>query len=133
MSSRDHDRPATTPAPRAGVVHLAVAGAREMLLDEPQACPTFPGLLLDGLAVGPDGQHYLTLTVHPPNNKPTFRLYVGPDPDTIARRGLILVAALRSHGGDLATPETGIGVLAWLAACWTEAAAEIDQAAARGA
>lgn len=112
----------------ADVTHFAVPGSQEMLLDEPQPCPAYPGLTLDGLAVAPDGQHhFLVVTVRPPT-KPTIRLYLGPDPELIARHGLILVAALRTHGGHLAGVELGIGILTWLAACWTEAAAEIDDA-----
>lgn len=110
-------------------VHFAVPGTRELLLDEPQACPAFPGLTFDGLAIVPDGQrHYLAVTIRPPN-KPMLRVHLGPDPETIARHGLILVAALRSHGGDLAAPEVGASILAWLAVCWTEAAAELGHAA----
>lgn len=99
-----------------------------MLFDEPQPCPAFPSLTLDGLAVAPDGRrHFLVLTVRPPT-KPAFRVHVGPDPELVARRGLILVAALRTHGGRLAEPELGVAILAWLAVCWTEMAHEIDEA-----
>lgn len=109
--------------------HLAVPGSRAMWLDEPQACPVYPGITLDGLAVAPDGQrHYLVLTVRP-RSKPPFHLHVGPDQAALARTGLILVAALRTYGGDLTTPEAGVAILAWIAACWTETAAELDAAA----
>lgn len=47
----------------AGRPHFAVPGAREMLLEEPQACPAFPDLTFDGLALAPDGgRHYLVAT-----------------------------------------------------------------------
>lgn len=79
------------------VAHFAVPGAGEMFLDEPQSCPAFPGLTFDGLAVAPDGRrHYLMVTIRPPG-KPAVRAHLGPDPDTVAQHGLILVAALRSH------------------------------------
>lgn len=108
--------------------HLAVPGSRVMWLDEPQACPVYPGITLDGLAVALDGQrHYLVLTVRP-RSKPPFHLHVGPDQPALARTGLILVAALRTYGGDLSTAEAGIAVLAWISACWTETAAELDAA-----
>lgn len=114
------------------ITHLAVSGSREMLLDEPQSCPAYPGMTLDGLAVAPDGvQHFLVVTVRPPT-KATFRMYIGPDPQRVARRGLIVVAGLRSHGGLLAEPALGISVLTWLAACWSEAATEIDRAVQAG-
>lgn len=107
--------------------HLAVPGSRVMWLDEPQACPVYPGITLEGLAVAPDGQrHYLVLTVQP-RSKPAFHLHVGPD-QALARTGLIVVATLRTYGGDLATPEAGVAVLAWMADCWTETAAELDAA-----
>ena len=112
-------------------VHFAVPAAREMLLDEPQTCPAFPGLTFDGLAVAPDGRrHYLVISIRPPR-KPTVRMHLGPDPETIARHGLILVAALRTHGDHLAGLEVGAGVLAWLATCWTETAAELNHATVR--
>ena len=108
---------------------LAVLGARVMWLDEAQPCPTYPGVTLDGLAVAPDGQrHYLVLTVRP-RSKPPFLLHVGPDPDAVGRIGLIIAAALQTYGGDLADPIAGAAVLGWLAACWTEAASELDAAA----
>jgi hypothetical protein len=106
--------------------HLAVPGSRVMWLDEPQACPVYPGITLDGLAVAPDGQrHYLVLTVRP-RSKPPFHLHIGPDQAALARTGLILVAALRTYGGDLSTAEAGVAVLAWISDCWTETAAELD-------
>lgn len=37
----------------------------------------------------------------------TFRMYIGPDPQKVARRGLIVVAGLRTHGGPLAEPALG--------------------------
>ena len=90
--------------------HLAEPGARELLLDTPEACPAYPGLTLDGIAVTADGQRrYLVVTV--------------------ARRGLIIAAAFRTYPGDLGSLETGAGILAWLAACWTEAEDEIDGSA----
>ena len=88
----------------------------------------YPGITLDGLAVAPDGQrHYVVLTVRP-RSKPPFHLHVGPDQAALARTGPILVAALRTYGGDLATAEAGVAVLAWISACWTETAAELDAA-----
>lgn len=109
--------------------HLAVSGPRVMWLDEPQSCPVYPGISLAGLAVAPDGQrHYLVLTVRP-RSKPPFHLHVGPDQAALARTGLILVAALRTCGDDLTTPEAGVAVLTWIADCWTETAAELDAAA----
>lgn len=108
---------------------LAVPGARVMWLDKVQPGPTYPGLTLDGLAVAPDGQrHYLVLTARL-RSKPPFLLHIGPDPDAIGHFGLIIAAALQSYGGDLADPIAGAAVLAWLAACWTEAASELDTAA----
>lgn len=116
----------TTLEPATNATHFATSGSREMLLDEPQPCPAYSGLTFDALAV--DGRrHYLVLTIRPPV-KPAVRLHLGPDPEAIAHNGLILVSALRTHGGDLADPELNAGILAWLAACWTEAAAELDQA-----
>ncbi|GAA1435838.1 hypothetical protein GCM10009616_33960 [Microlunatus lacustris] len=98
-----------------------------MLLDEPQACPTFEGLTFDALAVSPTGQHYLVVSIRPPG-KPMLRVHLGPDPDTIARHGMIVVAALRTHAGRYADPEFGVGILTWLALCWTEIATELDHA-----
>lgn len=112
---------------------FAVPGLRVMWLDEAQECPAYPGVTFDGLAVAPDGQrHYLVLTVRP-RMKPSFHLHVGPDQAAIARTGLFLVAALQTYGGDLADAGAGVVVLAWLATCWTETAAELDEATTRSA
>lgn len=129
MTSRDLAATAPAQPAKPGRVHFAVPGAREMLLDGPQPCPAYPGLTLEGLAVAPDGRrHFLVVRVQPPG-KPAVRAHLGPDPETIARHGLILAAALRSHGRFLATPEVGAGLLAWLAACWTEAAHAVTETA----
>lgn len=112
----------------APVAHFAVPGVREMFLDEPQPCPAFPGLTFDGLAVAPDGRrHYLMVTIRPPG-KPALRAHLGPDPDTVAHHGLILVAALRTHRSLPSDSGRDVALLSWLAACWLETAAELDDA-----
>lgn len=118
---------ARTPASAVALVaHFAVPGVREMFLDEPQPCPAFPGLTFDGLAVAPDGRrHYLMVTIRPPA-KPAVRAHLGPDPDTVAQHGLILVAALRSHRALPSDPGRDVALLSWLATCWLETAAELD-------
>lgn len=127
-STLQKDGPTRTGAARSLPSHLAVPGSRVMWLDEPQACPVYPGITLEGLAVAPGGQrHYLVLTVRPRSKAP-FHLHVGPDQAALARTGLIVVAALWTYGGDLATPEAGVAVLAWMADCWTETAAELNAA-----
>lgn len=114
----------------APVVHFAVPGVREMFLDEPQPCPAFPGLTFDGLAVAPDGRrHYLIVTIRPPG-KPEIRAHLGPDPDTVAEHGLILVAALRTHRSLPSDSGRDVALLSWLAACWLETAAELDDVTA---
>lgn len=115
--------PASVAAP---VAHFAVPGVREMVMDEPQSCPAFPGLTFDGLAVAPDGRrHYLIVTIRPPG-KPAIRAHLGPDPDTVAQHGLILVAALRTHRILPSDSGRDVGLLSWLATCWLETAAELD-------
>lgn len=60
--------------------------ARELLLDQPERCPFYMPLALEGIAVTPTGQHHLVL------NTPAARFYAGPDtanrgtPGTAARR-----------------------------------------------
>lgn len=115
------------------VPHFAVPGVREMFMDEPQPCPAFPGLTFDGLtfdglAVAPDGRrHYLMVTIRPPG-KPALRAHLGPDPDTVAQHGLTLVAALRTHRSLPNDPGRDVALLSWLATCWLETAAELDDA-----
>ena len=119
--------------------HLAVPGARELLLDLPHPCPTYPGLTYDGLAVAgssanpADNQHFIVVTMRPPGKKAPIRIHLGPDPAMVARRGLILVAALRTHGGTFDEPEFGAGVLTWLAMCWTETTAPFHRSTPSGA
>lgn len=98
----------------------------------PQPCPAHPDLTFDGLAVALDGEeHFLVVTVRP-LGKSALQLHLGPNSEMIARRGLVLIAALRTHGGHLADPELGVGILTWLAACWVEAAAAVDDAIVQG-
>lgn len=95
---------------------LAVDGAQTMLFDQPAPCPVLPGLVLDGVAVDPAGRHHLALTLRR-DDQVVIRVHLGPDEAMIARRGLIIVTALRSHG-DLDGPEHSIAILTWLATCW---------------
>lgn len=113
------------------ITHFAPAGSRELLFDLAHRCPAYPGLTFDGLAVAGDSQtpskneHHLIATLRPPGTKPPTRFYLGPDPAMVARRGLIIVAALQTHGYPYSEPDFGVGVLFWFAACWTEAIGEI--------
>lgn len=109
------------------VAHFAVPGVREIFLDDPEPCPAFPGITFDGLAVAPDGRHYLMVTIRPPG-KPEIRAHLGPDPDTVAQHGLILVAALRTHRTLPSDSGRDVALLSWLATCWIETAAELDDA-----
>lgn len=95
---------------------LAVDGAQTMLFDQPEPCPALPGLVLDGVAVDPTGRHHLAVTLRR-DDQVVVRVHLGPDDAMIARRGLIIVTALRSRG-DLDGTEHSIAILAWLAACW---------------
>lgn len=100
--------------------HFAVP-AREMLFDEPEVCPAYGGLTFDGIAVTAADEMHLILRV------PTARAYFGPDGETISRRGLILLAALR----DSALPPRPADMpmlMLWLMTCWTTTLAEIEAA-----
>lgn len=105
--------------------HFAVP-AREMLFDEPEVCPAYGGLTFDGIAVTAADEMHLILRV------PTARAYFGPDGETISRRGLILLAALR----DSALPPRPADMpmlMLWLMTCWTTTLAEIEAAGTKSA
>lgn len=89
--------------------------ASEMLFDTPEPCPTFDGLVWHGVAATDSGDHHMIVSVQ--HRSRYVRLYLGPDPAIIARRGLILLAALRTY--DALTLAEEATVLFWLADCWT--------------
>jgi hypothetical protein len=61
------------------VTHFRVPG-REMLLDQPECCPSYGGLSFDGLAIDEnDGVHLIVRTT-------SARAYLGPDLPIVARR-----------------------------------------------
>lgn len=115
----------TTPtATRPAQVFLADPHSRIMELDQPLACPVFPGLTFEALAAAPGAQHYLVLRVQRPG-LPTIVVHIGPDETTVARRGFLLVAGLRSHGDIDRDLVEGVAILRWLADCWTVLREEI--------
>lgn len=99
--------------------------AREMLLDTRDACPAYPLLALDGVAVTPAGQHHLVLSL-----LPTVRFYLGPDQASVQRRAQLLVAGLevRSLQGR---PEMGRAVREWVLLAWDVMLDELVEAIAK--
>lgn len=63
--------------------------AREMLFLEREACPVYPPLGFEGVAVTPALEHYVVLTL-----LPGVRSYLGPTQVLAERQTEILVAAL---------------------------------------
>ena len=112
----------------AAKVFLAAPDVRIMELDTPLACPVFLGITFRAVAVTPPGEHYLVVGIDRPGLPPIV-VHLGPDPTTIARRGLIMLAGLRAHG-DLAADDqvVGLALLRWLAECWTILHDEIAEA-----
>ena len=96
---------------------FAAPAAVIMPLDEPVACPVLPTLTLQAIAAAPGAQHYLVITLDRPN-MPTVTAHLGPDEETLAHRGLLLVAGLRDHRDISADLTDGAAVLFWLADCW---------------
>ena len=97
-----------------GVTYFRVS-ASEMLFDTPETCPAFDGLVWHGVAATTSGDHHLIISMQ--HNRHSARAYLGPDPEIIARRGLIIIAALRTH--DALTLAEEASILVWLADCWT--------------
>lgn len=112
----EHQRATDAELEQAQVTHFRVQ-ATEMLFDQPETCPAMPGLTWDGVAADPAGDHYLIITLRQPT-KPDVRAYFGPDPDTIARRALILIAGVRTHPDSPDTTDQA-ATLTWLATAWT--------------
>lgn len=100
--------------------HFADPEAMIMPLDTPLSCPVLPNLRFRAIASTLDGEHHLVIGMDRPDTPPVV-FHLGPDRDTIARRGLILIAGLMSRG-DLRKDADGLieclAVLDWLAACW---------------
>lgn len=109
--------PDTTLSTRA---HFADPEARIMALDVPAYCPVLPTLSFRAIAATPDGSHHLVLSVDRPGCPPVV-FHLGPDRDTIAWRGLIVIAGLRAHGDLTDDPDgltAGAAIMRWLADCW---------------
>lgn len=100
--------------------HFADPAATIMPLDAPVSCPVLPNLRFRAIASTLAGEHHLVIGLDRPDTPPVV-FHLGPDRDTIARRGLILITGLLSHG-DLRNNADGLveclTVLDWLAACW---------------
>lgn len=103
--------------------HFAVP-AHEFELDQPEACPALPQVILTGIAATATSEHHLIVTV-PRSDGATVRLYLGPGPNDIARRGVITVAALRSF--QPVTDEAAAALLLWLADAWDATHHAIDE------
>lgn len=101
--------------------------AEEMLLANHEACPVYPLLVLDGVAVTPSGQHHLVLCL-----LPTVRVYLGPDRASVERRVQLLVTglAVRSLRGR---PEVAQAVGEWVMLAWEAMLDELVEAIAGGA
>ena len=103
------------PAQRVPFTHFQVP-AVEMLFDEPLCCPKYGALTFDGLAADNQGRFHLVIRTA------VARAFLGSEAVTVARRALILVAALVD--GGLIDVDRVPGVAAWLGECWSSAAAE---------
>lgn len=98
--------------------------ARELLLDQPERCPFYMPLALEGIAVTPTGQHHLVL------NTPAARFYAGPDTATVARRAQLLGAALRRGRAGLSV-DLAAAASAWVELCWESVVDELVDAIAQ--
>lgn len=108
-------------------VFFAEPGAVIMPLEPAQICPTLPALSFRAIAAIPEGpRHYLVFDVDRPG-LPLITAHLGPDEETIARHGLILIAGLRAHGDISPDLVDGAAILTWLADCWL---VTLDQIAA---
>ncbi len=96
--------------------------ARELRLEEPERCPFLPALTMDGLAVTPEGQHHLILTL-----RATDRMYFGPDERTVTRRTQILTMALQRGEAALDRYHADL-VGEWVATVWEAAIDELVDA-----
>lgn len=109
--------PDTTAPTRA---HFADPEARIMALESPAHCPVLPTLRFRAIAASPDGSHHLVISFDRPASPPVV-FHLGPDRDTIVRRGLIVIAGLRAHG-DLTWDPDGLtiaaAILSWFGDCW---------------
>ena len=107
-----------------------------MLFEAAEACPFYGGLTFDGLAIEPasdgDRLHLIVSTGHPAGG---VRAYLGPDAATVARRGLLLVAALTRNPAAPLPHDRAAQVLEWITWCWdsaTETVADLAAAPRRG-
>ncbi len=100
--------------------HFADPASTIMALDHPVSCPVLPHLRFRAIAATPAGEHHLVISLDRPAGAPVV-CHLGPDRETIARRGIIMIAGLKAHGdlpaGHDGTVE-GLAILYWLADCW---------------
>lgn len=114
----------TITAPEAAATtksHFADPASTIMALDDPVACPVLPRLRFRAVAATPAGEHHLVISLDRPSCAPVV-FHLGPDRETIARRGLIMIAGLKAHGDLPAGTDgmvEGLAILYWLADCWT--------------
>lgn len=85
--------------------------ARELALNPAQPCPFLPALVLEGLAVTPNEQHHLILSMG------QDRFYFGPTDQAVARRSRLLAAALCQGAAQL-DPDHADLVGWWVMAAW---------------
>ena len=97
--------------------------AHELLMDQPEQCPFYPPLVLEGIAVTPGGQHHLVLRT------PSARFYAGPDTATVTRRAQLLAAALRDGRPGLSVALADAAA-AWVDLCWESVVDELVDAIA---
>lgn len=104
--------------------HFAAPGARELLLDEPEACPWYPRLVLTGLAIAPGEEVHIILST------PLLRAHLGPDTATVARRAAIVAGALEA-GRPHMDPALATATADWILLCWEMAVEQVAEAIAR--
>ncbi len=98
-------------------VFFAEPGAVIMPLEPAQICPALPALGFRAIAAIPEGpRHYLVVDIDR-SGLPLITAHLGPDAETIAHHGLILIAGLRTHGDISPDLVDGAAILTWPADC----------------
>lgn len=92
--------------------------ARELALDAPQPCPFLPALALEGLAVTPEQQHHLILSLG------QDRFYIGPTDQAVARRAQLLATALHQGTAHLDRDHADL-IGWWVTAAWESSLDEL--------